>query len=404
MDRILGQTHALEQLHAQLASGRVHHAQIFHGPAGVGKFTTALALGRVLLCHGPTQDLAGRITACGSCKSCLAFRMDNDSNEQNLDAFPGVAHPDLHVVNKELARYSDDKQTRDRKLTSIPVDVVRTTLIEPAYRAAQLNHGKVFIVDEAELLNAAGQNALLKTLEEPPTSNRTPAPGSGGTISGGGGKPSGGGGGGGTYIILVTSNEDRLLPTIRSRCQRIAFVPLPDEMLDRFLQEHAAKLEPVERSWLVGYAQGSLGRARLVLDYGLTEWARVVLSQLEQIERGRATPQLGADMAERINAFAEQWVKNHANASKEAANKLAAGLMFSLIATHARRQIDRLAEHCDPADPDGAERRLEPWLKVIDALGVAESRLASNVNLGLTCDGLAATIAVALREGLGSGV
>ncbi|MEL7087151.1 MAG: hypothetical protein AAGL98_01715, partial [Planctomycetota bacterium] len=224
MDAILGQTHALDQLHAQLTSGRVHHAQIFHGPAGVGKFTTALALAKVLLCHAPERDLAGRVTACGGCVSCLTFRPAPEEAGPDATpgagagaaagagagagAFPGVAHPDLHVVNKELARYSDDRQVRDRKLTSIPVDVLRTALIEPAYLGAQLNHGKVFIVDEAELLNAAGQNVLLKTLEEPPT-------------------PDDNTGGGGTTIILVTANEDRLLPTIRSRCQRIAFVPLP---------------------------------------------------------------------------------------------------------------------------------------------------------------------------------
>lgn len=372
MDRIHGQIHALDQLHAQLVSGRVHHAQIFHGPAGVGKFTTALALAKVLLCFEPTPDLAGRKSACGGCPSCLAFRADPAD-----DSPDAIAHPDLHVVNKELARYSDDKQTRDRKLTSIPVNVLRSALIEPAYLGAQLNHGKVFIVDEAELLNAAGQNALLKTLEEPPT----PAEG------------------GGTTIILVTSNEDRLLPTIRSRCQRIAFVPLPDEVLDRYLQEHAEQLEPVERSWLVGFAQGSLGRAKLVLDYKLTEWARVVLAQLEQMARGRAVPSLGADMADRIGGFAEAWVKNHKNASKEAANKLAAGLMFSLVSTYARQQLDKLAGQCDPADPETAEAKLLPWVGVIDALGVAETRLGSNVNLGLTCDGLASGISVSLRQG-----
>lgn len=373
MDRIQGQTHALDQLHAQLASGRVHHAQIFHGPAGVGKFTTALALGKVLLCHAPAADLAGRRSACGGCRSCLAFKVDDA--DDNLDAFAGVAHPDLHVVNKELARYSDDKATRDRKLTNIPIQVVKSALLGPAYVSAQLQHGKVFIVDEAELLDGRGQNAILKTLEEPPTPDL----------------------GGGTHIILVTSNEDRLLPTIRSRCQRIAFVPLPDAVLEGYLREHAARLEPVEQAWLVKYAQGSLGRAKLVLDYGLHEWARVVLSHLEHLERGRATPGLGSDLADRINGFAEAWVKNHANASKEAANKLAAGLMFSLIATHARQQLDRLAASCDPADPIVAEQQLEPWLAVIDALRVAEQRLGSNVNLGLTCDGLAATIGLSLR-------
>ena len=190
-----------------------------------------------------------------------------------------------------------------------------------------------------------------------------------------------------------------MLPTIRSRCQRIAFVPLPDEVLDRYLQEHAESLEPVERSWLVGFAQGSLGRAKLVLDYELTEWARVVLAQLEQMARGRAVPSLGSDMAERIGGFAESWVKQHKNASKEAANKLAAGLMFSLVATFAPQQLDKLADQCAPAAPEDAEAKLLPWVGVIAALGVAETRLRSNVNLGLTCDGLASAIWTSLRQG-----
>ncbi|MEM8738039.1 MAG: AAA family ATPase [Planctomycetota bacterium] len=384
MEHIQGQPRALEQLHAQLASGRVHHAQIFYDPPGVGKRTTALAFARVLLCHSPSKSLTGQVAACNQCPSCRLFPSaaaqseTRDPTAEPADANPPVNHPDLHVVTKELARYSDEKQIRDRKLTSIPVHILRSALIEPAYRRAQLNHGKVFVIDEAELLNTAGQNALLKTLEEPPTPDQ----------------------GGGTTIILATAHEDRLLPTIRSRCQRTAFVPLPDAILDRFLQEHAEHLEPVERSWLVGFAQGSLGRTRLALDYRLTEWAAVVLAQLEQLGRGRAVPSLGSDMADRINAFAEAWVKQHKNASKEAANKLAAGLMFSLVAAHARQQLTRLAQDCDPADPAGAQAAVDPWLTVIATLSTAESRLASNVNLGLVCDGLSAQIAAALRRPL----
>ena len=399
MHEILGQARALDQLQAQLMSGRVHHAQIFHGPPGVGKFTTALAFAKVLLCHQPQHDLAGRAEACGQCVSCLTFRRADDptlrDDETGGDANPSggtspkadtaensdaggsaTSHPDLRVVNKELARYSDDAAVRNRKLTSIPVDVLRTALIEPAYRGSQLNHGKVFIVDEAELLNAAGQNALLKTLEEPPTPDA----------------------GRGTTIILVTSQDNRLLPTIRSRCQRVVFTPLPDDVVARQIEAWDQQLSAAERTWLTGFVLGSLGRLRLSLDYRLTGWAEVVLGQLEKLTRGRAAPTLGADLAERINGFAETWVKRHDNASKEAANKLAASLMFSLIATHARQQLDRLAEACDPADPASAEARLAPWLHVIEALRTAESRLAANVNLGLTCDGLAASLSQSLRQ------
>jgi len=374
MDEILGQTRAIEQLRAQVAAGRVHHAQLFFGPEGVGKFTTARAFARLLLCHTPETDLTGRRSACGGCASCRVFRSaESDDADAGSDG-----HPDLHVVNKELAAFHPDKKVRDRKQTTIPVDIVRDALIKPAYLAPQLNHGKVFIVDEAHLLRHEGQNALLKVLEEPPT---------------GGAKNQSGG----TTIILITPREDTLLPTIRSRCQRTAFVPLPDDVVDRYLDEHAADPGPRGRSWLTAFAAGSLGRARLALDHDLAEWAQTVLPGFDGLAEGRAEGGLGSAMEARIKAFAEGWVKKHKQASKEAANKNAAGLMFRLVTTHARQQLTKAAAACDPGDPDAAEAALRPWTRLIDDVGTAETRLASNVHLGLLCDGLVASAAGALR-------
>ncbi|HEX7010913.1 MAG TPA: DNA polymerase III subunit, partial [Phycisphaeraceae bacterium] len=367
MDGVWGQDRAIGLLQALLASGRVHHAYLFHGPVGVGKFTTSLAFARVLLCHQRQTDLAGRIVACGACASCRLMEAkdpptDDDQQPQAL----AWAHPDLHVVTKELARYNEDRSTRERKLMSIPVEVIRDELIKPAYHAAQMGHGKVFIVDEAELLNISSQNAMLKTLEEPPT---------------------------GTTIILVTSIQDRLLPTIRSRCQRIAFVPLPDSVVSRWLQGHAADLEPSQHQWVVRFAQGSLGRARLAVDFGLFEWGEAVLPSLESFTKGRPDAQMGAKLAQRIDELAQAWVKRHPDASKEAANKMAAGLMEALIAEEARHRLSELAQQCDPADPIASEAVLEPWLGVIDAVEEAHRLIRANANVALVCDHLAATMA-----------
>ncbi|MEM9373943.1 MAG: hypothetical protein AAGA55_09895, partial [Planctomycetota bacterium] len=189
LDAVLGQDRAVSQLAAAMASGRLHHAWIFHGPEGVGKFTTALAWAAMLLDPTTAPGLTG------------AFACEPDSPTQRLLA--SGTHPDLHVVRKELARFSSDARVRDAKLATIPKAVVEDHLIAPASVAPVMRTGsmmgKAFIVDEAELLdrspaNAPTQNAILKTLEEP-------APG--------------------TLIVLVTSSEDRLLPTIRSRCQRV---------------------------------------------------------------------------------------------------------------------------------------------------------------------------------------
>jgi len=373
MEHVLGQPRAIDVIQRQLASGRLHHAWVFHGPAGVGKFTTAIAFARVLLCHDRTADLAGRVGACGACASCRALDAAPDDGGRADEASLGSAHPDLHVITKELARYDDDAKIRNAKLRAIPVDVVRHALIEPANRSAQLadgRFGKVFVVDEAELLNPAGQNALLKTLEEP-----TP----------------------GTTIILVTSSEDRLLPTIRSRCQRVAFVPLPADAVRTWLvRQPDAPTEPKQVAWLVDFADGSLGRAALAIEYGLIDWAREILAAMRAMARGKVVGDLGPRLAAQINGFAEAWVKAHANASKDAANQLAAALCFGIIATEARAQLASAAARCDPADPVAADMLTGPWLAVIDAVDQAQRFLGGNVNLGLACDHLALTINDAL--------
>lgn len=325
MKTIRGHQRAVQTLCEQHAADRLHHAYIFHGPAGVGKFTAARAFARMLL--------------------------NTESNE----------HPDLHIVTKELARYSDDANIRSRKLMSIPVAVVRQALLEPVYRAANVPGGrKVFIVDEAELLNRESQNALLKTLEEPPA---------------------------GTVLILVTAGEDRLLPTIRSRAQRVAFHRLPDAVVADWLSEHAADLSDDRRDAALTFAQGSIGRAQLALDYDLLPWVERVLPAIDALSHGKPDAALGADIHRFVDDFAKTWVDRHDNASKEAANQHGASLMYSMIADHAAR---RLREAADSDDPEAST---EPWLAVIDAIEQSRQLLASNLNPSLVADHLAAQIA-----------
>lgn len=371
MDKILGQNAAIHALRAQLASERVHHAQVFHGPAGVGKFTTAIAFAQNLLCHQPVTDLHGTRSACGTCESCKLLRATHEAEgSDDPTAALASAHPDLHVITKELALFDDDAQVRNRKLTTIPVGVIRDHLIAPAGRTPTLGHGKVFIVDQAELLNPAGQNALLKTLEEP-----TP----------------------GTYVVLVTASEHRLLPTIRSRCQRVAFGPLGDEPVARWLAEHHADLDEQTGKWVVGFAQGSLGRASLAVRFDLAQWGTAILSPVLRLAKsGRPEPGLGASIGECVDGFAAAWVAAHKNASKEAANRQAAALMGSMISNYARRRMASAAESADPDQPALTEAALAPWLDVIEAVDTFEQQLGRNVNLKLCCEGLGMAIHGAL--------
>jgi DNA polymerase-3 subunit delta' len=345
LDRVLGQARALETLDAAISSGRIHHAWIFHGPAGVGKFTAALAFAAVILDPETAPDLSGRHRADPA--SAVQHRLRDGT------------HPDLHVIRKELALFSDNASVRGSKQMTIAKDVIDQRLLQPAYRAASLPGGlvsKVFIVDEAELLdrsasNAVSQNALLKTLEEPPE---------------------------GTVIILVTSSEDRLLPTIRSRAQRVAFGPLPADAMAAWVSESGLDVGG-DGGWLLGYAAGSPGRLVEAVETGLASWASVLGPGLEAADRGRYDPLLAPAMRDLVDAWAKAWVAQDDKRSKDAANRMALDRLFGMIGEHARGRL---------REPALAPRALG----MIEAIGRAETLLRSNVQPALVLEGLAADL------------
>jgi DNA polymerase-3 subunit delta' len=346
VQRILGQPKATETLTAGLRSGRLHHAWIFSGPKGVGKFTTAVELAKVLL--DPRADADHEPDPVGE----TVRRM-----EQNT-------HPDFHVIRKELALYSDDTVLQKRKLMNIPVGVLREQLIggevgekfheARAYKTPVLGHAKVFIIDEAELIDPTGQNALLKTLEEPPKR---------------------------TYIFLITSRPQRLLPTIRSRCQHVQFFPLDTEAMDAWFERSGLELSEQERRWIERFCQGSPGLAQLAARYGFHQWQATLDPMLQELELRRFPAEMGQTLAQLVEDFAVAWVKgkDHPNASKDAANKDGAGHVLAILAGHARRRlIDRAGQARDP----------EPWPEVIDLISDAERQLSRNVNLKLVLENL----------------
>ncbi len=337
MEKILGQGRAIETLLAGLRSGRFAHAWIFAGPRGVGKFTTALGLARIVL--DPDAGPDGVVDRAGE-------------TSRLIDA--GI-HPDLHVVRKELARFSVDSTVRLRKQLTIPIDVLRERMLgglvgekfieAPAYRTAVRGHGKVFIIDEAELLAVVAQNALLKTLEEPPL---------------------------GTYIVLVTSRPHRLLPTIHSRCRHVAFAPLDDAAMTHWFDAAELDVSGGEREWIVGFCQGSPGTATLAAEYGFHKWHLALAPMLDQLAVGVFPAEMGTTMASLVEEFATAWVKRNDNASKRAANDDGARFLFTILAAHARRQLSVAVEQGDPP---------EPILKVVDLIADAERQLWSYVNV-----------------------
>ncbi len=355
MREIVGQGRAVEILQTAMKSGRVHHAWIFHGPVGVGKFTAALSFAATLLDPTSQAGLDGFIEP------------EPESTVQGL--LKAGTHPDLHVITKELARFSEEKSVRDSKLITIPKDVVEQRLIGPAALRPALSNAalvsKVFIVDEAELLdrsptNAPTQNAILKTLEEP-------APR--------------------TVIILVTSGEDRLLPTIRSRCQRVVFTPLDEKGMKEWEKSLGREVPGAQRAWLSQYAAGSPGAYLEALDNGLFEWNERLAPMLSATRTGRFVVELGATMAELADGWAKAWVEKRPNASKDSANKDGADRVFRLITEFFRREASTLA-----GKTGGDRAALLADLAAIDLVRETERHVDANVNLGLAMGNLSSQL------------
>lgn len=350
MPDILGQNRAIDILRTALRSGRVHHAWIFSGPRGVGKFTTAIEVARLLL----DPEAVGE-----------DFPLQNpESRTQNLIA--ANTHPDLHIVRKELSLYSDNKQLRERKQITIPIDLLRERIIGgmsgetyhdgPAYRKAAYGHGKVFIIDEAELLDVTCQNMMLKTLEEPPPE---------------------------TYFFLITSQPDELLPTIRSRCQHVRFGPLDDTSMRAWVKRSAVgDQRSAEQSWVEQFAEGSPGIAQLAMEYGFHNWQSQIGPMLKNLESGKFTANMGETLNSFVQEFAEAWVKNHRNASKDAANKDGVRHVLSLLGSYARQ---RMAESVASRNDQTVD-----WPAIIDLLRDAERNLDSNVNIRMLLENLVA--------------
>jgi DNA polymerase-3 subunit delta' len=158
----------------QIASGEVAHAWLLLGPAGSGKRPTSVAMAAAIQC--PEQPGVG----CGSCSTCLRVLRHR--------------HPDVHHIIPEGPL--------------IPVDVIRESVIPEASRSPFEARMKVFIIEEAERMNPAAQNALLKTLEEPP---------------------------GDTVFILISDREEELLETISSRCRVVRLEPVPEQRIVELL-------------------------------------------------------------------------------------------------------------------------------------------------------------------------
>jgi DNA polymerase-3 subunit delta' len=332
LTKILGQDAAISALRQAYAADRMPHAMIFAGPTGVGKMTTAAALGALWLCEAPKNE-----QACGRCQSCQL--MDQQ------------AHPDFHLVTKELIRFHD--KTGKSKGIDLSINVIRPEVVDRVALTPTMGLGKVFVIAQAELLNNQSANAMLKTLEEPA---------------------------GRTIIILLTDQPGLLLSTIRSRCRTVYFVPLSDELVQKELTKR--KIDSASASAAVAFAEGSLGLAIKWLDEGVVKSGQSLVEQLDALLAGRAAPGLAEWLKKAADAYAEKQLKRDELASKDQAGREGLALLLKLAAQRFR------AELASESDPD----RLESIAGAIDAIARAESYIDTNVNIALALAQLTLTL------------
>ncbi len=205
---LIGQARAIRFLHRALMTGRVAHAYLFTGPAGVGKRAAALAFAQALNCEMKQRsaDSCQLTAAQDGCRNCRVCR--NIANGR---------HPDVQVIEPDGA--------------TVKIEQIRA-LEADAVLAPYEAKWKVFILDGAERMTEQAANAILKTLEEPSS---------------------------GTVFILLTSTVSAMLPTIVSRCQTVTFSPLPNGQIEALLIEKG--IEPSRARLIASLSQGSIERA-----------------------------------------------------------------------------------------------------------------------------------------------
>lgn len=218
---LLGHEAVEKALLADFNAGRLPHAIVLAGPAGIGKATLAYRLARFLFTQG--GEAAAGLFGEPEKPASLYVAPSNP-------VFPRIVsggHYDLVVIEREF----DEK--RGRLKNDISAESVRK--INPfLHKTAGEGGWRVVIVDSAEYLNITSQNALLKILEEPPEK---------------------------TVLILTTSQPGSFLPTIRSRCRMIHMNALPEETVAALLEKFVPAISPGDRATVSRYAEGSIGRA-----------------------------------------------------------------------------------------------------------------------------------------------
>lgn len=316
-DSIIGQEHLKEHFRKAIESNQVGHAYIISGERSSGKEFVAKIFAQTLQCEAKGTN------PCNKCRSCLQAMSNN--------------HPDIKKITHE-------------KPNTISVDDIRNQIVGDVLIKPYYGPWKIYIINEAEKMNAAAQNALLKTLEEPPAY---------------------------AIIILLTVNEESLLNTIRSRCVTLSMRPVENRMMRRYLIDEL-HVPDYQADICMAFARGNVGRAKNLAmseDFdNIKDDAVRVLKYVKEMNTGELVDAVKNIMAYKVEI--QDYLDILIVWYRDILLYKATGDLNDLTFKDEMKFIKKQAD----------ESTYEGIGNVIEAIDVAKSRLNANVNFELTME------------------
>ena len=320
---IIGHEQIKEHLQNAITMDKTSHAYIINGPDKSGKMMLAKAFAMALQCENGTNE------GCMECHSCKQTINHNQ--------------PDIIYVSHE-------------KPNTISVDDIRTKVNNDIAIKPYSSKYKIYIIDEAEKMNVQAQNALLKTIEEPPAY---------------------------AVIILLTTNADMFLPTILSRCVTLNIKAVSDEKIKKYLMK-THQIPDYQADVCVAFAQGNVGKAIQLATSGEFNEIKAAVLQLmkrlkdiELYEMGAAIKHIN-EYKLSINDYFDLMMIWYRDILYFKATGDVNGLIFKDEVYDIKRQAEKSSYH-------GIEL-------IIEALHKAQIRLNANVNFDLVIELLLLTI------------
>ena len=323
LDDILGNEHIVSHFKKAIENDKISHAYIINGEKGMGKRTVAKAFAMTLLCEERAE------LPCMKCHSCIQAMTDNN--------------PDLITITPD-------------KPTTLSIDHIRKTLVNDIDLKPYSNSHKVYIVENADLMNNAAQNAILKTIEEPPEY---------------------------AVILLLTGNAGSLLQTVLSRCVKLDMQPLKKEVVKKYLMEKEHIVD-YQADVAVSFAGGNLGKAKELStsqDFaGMLDEVVQLLRYIKDMQAYEvaAAVKRATDYKFRFSDYIDLMILWFRDVLVYKASVDVNQLIF-------KNEIKTIKEHAAKSSYNGIE-------KILEAMDKAKVRLKANVNFDIAIEMMFLTI------------